>query len=44
MTNFMKYLEEIDMKLLDQALSDLNLNEIEAFEEIIELWIIYGGD
>lgn len=42
--SFMKYLEEINMKLLDQALSDLNLNEIEAFEEAIELWITYGGD
>ena len=42
--NFMKYLEEIDMKLLDQALSDLNLNELEAYEEVIELWITYGGD
>ena len=44
MTNFMKCLEETKMKLLDQALSGLNLNELEAYEEAIELWITYGGD
>ena len=44
MMNFMKYLEEIDMKLLDQALLQLDLNELEAYEEAIELWITYGGD
>ena len=32
------------MKLLDQALSELDLNEREAYEEAIELWITYGGD
>ena len=32
------------MKLLDQALSQLTLNELEAYEEAIELWITYGGD
>jgi hypothetical protein len=32
------------MKLLDQALSELDLNELEAYEEAIELWITYGGD
>ena len=42
--SFMKYLEEIKMKLLDQALSELDLNEIAAYEEAIELWITYGGD
>jgi hypothetical protein len=40
----MKYLEEIKMKYLDQALSELRLSEIEAYEEVIELWITYGGD
>jgi len=44
MINFTKRLEETEMKLLDQALSELDLNEIEAYEEIIELWITYGGD
>ena len=43
MINFTKRLEETEMKLLDQALSELDLNEIEAYEEIIELWITYGG-
>ena len=41
---FMKYLEEIKMKLLDHALLQLDLNELEAYEEAIELWITYGGD
>ena len=41
---FMKYLEEIKMNYLDQALSELHLNEIKAYEEVIELWITYGGD
>ena len=41
---FMKYLEETRMKYLDQALSELDLNEIKAYEEAIELWITYGGD
>ena len=40
---FMKYLEEIEMKFLDGALSQLGLNEIEAYEEAIELWVTYGG-
>ncbi len=44
MINFTKCLEETEMKLLDQALSELDLNEIEAYEEAIELWITYGGD
>ena len=44
MTNCMKYLEEIEMKSLDEALSELDLNEIAAYEEAIELWITYGGD
>ncbi len=44
MINFTKRLEETEMKLLDQALSELDLNEIEAYEEVIELWITYGGD
>ena len=44
MINFTKRLEETEMKLLDQALSELDLNEIEAYEEAIELWITYGGD
>jgi hypothetical protein len=41
---FMKYLEEIEMKFLDNALDQLDLNELEAYEEAIELWITYGGD
>ena len=41
---FMKYLEEIKMNYLDEALSELDLNEIKAYEEAIELWITYGGD
>ena len=41
---FMKYLEEIEMKYLDNALSQLDSNELEAYEEAIELWITYGGD
>jgi hypothetical protein len=40
----MKYLEAIEMKSLDEALSELDLNELEAYEEAIELWITYGGD
>jgi hypothetical protein len=40
----MKYLEEIEMKFLDNALDQLDLNELEAYEEAIELWITYGGD
>jgi len=31
------------MNYLDQALSELDLNEIKAYEEAIELWITYGG-
>ena len=42
--SFMKYLEEIEMRDLDSALSQLDLNELEAYEEAIELWITYGGD
>ncbi len=41
---FTKYLEETKMKLLDRALLRLDLNELEAYEEAIELWITYGGD
>ena len=44
MMTFMKYLEEIEMKFLDEALSQLDLSELEAYEEAIELWITYGGD
>jgi hypothetical protein len=40
----MQYTVVIDMKLLDQALAELDLNELEAYEETIELWITYGGD
>jgi hypothetical protein len=39
----MRYLEEIEMKFLDSALSQLDLNDIAAYEEAIELWITYGG-
>ena len=39
----MRYLEEIKMKFLDRALSQLDLNDIAAYEEAIELWITYGG-
>ena len=41
---FMKYTEEIKMNYLDEALSELDLNEIKAYDEAIELWITYGGD
>tara|TARA_R110002110_G_scaffold281492_1_gene496044 strand:- start:116 stop:253 length:138 start_codon:yes stop_codon:yes gene_type:complete len=44
MINFTKCLEEIEMKLLDNALSQLDLSELEAYEEAIELWVTYGGD
>jgi len=40
---FMKYLEEIKMNYLDEALSELDMNDIEAYEDAIELWITYGG-
>jgi hypothetical protein len=39
----MKYLEEIKMNYLDEALSELDMNDIEAYEDAIELWITYGG-
>jgi hypothetical protein len=31
------------MRYLDQALSELHLSDIGAYEEVIELWITYGG-
>jgi hypothetical protein len=35
---------EKDVKLLDTALLDLTAEELVEYEEIIELWITYGGD
>ena len=32
------------MKVLDAALEQLSDEELRAYEEIIELWITYGGD
>ena len=32
------------MKTLDEALEDLSTEELAEYEEIIELWIRYGGD
>jgi len=32
------------MKPLDEALDELSAEEMEAFEETIELWVTYGGD
>ncbi len=32
------------MKHLDKALSELSPEELFEFEEMIELWITYGGD
>ena len=32
------------MKLLDIALDELSAEELVEYEELIELWITYGGD
>jgi len=32
------------MKLLDIALKNLSAKELKEYEELIELWITYGGD
>jgi hypothetical protein len=32
------------MKYLDRALSELTGDDLKLYEEIIELWITYGGD
>jgi hypothetical protein len=32
------------MKLLDVALDSLTAKELAEYEEVIELWITYGGD
>ena len=32
------------MKLLDIALKKLSAKELKEYEELIELWITYGGD
>jgi len=32
------------MKLLDIILAQLSAEELADYEEIIELWITYGGD
>ena len=32
------------MKLLDLALDELSAEELVEYEELIELWITYGGD
>ena len=31
------------MKLLDLALDELSMEELAEYEELIELWITYGG-
>jgi hypothetical protein len=33
-----------DIKYLDQALEAMESEEIDEYEEAIELWITYGGD
>jgi len=33
-----------DKKYLDQALEAMGFEEVGEYEEVIELWIIYGGD
>lgn len=35
---------EVEMKLFDKALAELSPAELTEYEEIIELWITYGGD
>ena len=32
------------MNHLDEALEELSDEEIQEYEEVIELWIMYGGD
>ena len=32
------------MKALDEALENLSAAELVEYEEVIELWITYGGD
>ncbi len=32
------------MKFLDTSLENLSADELLEYEEIIELWITYGGD
>jgi hypothetical protein len=32
------------MKHLDEILEDLSDEELKEYEELIELWITYGGD
>ena len=32
------------MRLLDLALEKLSVKELAEYEELIELWITYGGD
>jgi hypothetical protein len=32
------------MKSLDEALEELSAEELVEYEEVIELWITYGGD
>ena len=32
------------MNHLDEALEELSDEEIQEYEEVIELWITYGGD
>jgi len=31
------------MKLLDLALDELSMEELVEYEELIELWLTYGG-
>jgi len=32
------------MRTLDEALEELSAEELVEYEEVIELWITYGGD
>jgi len=33
-----------DVKHLDQALRAMEADEVDEYEEAVELWITYGGD
>ena len=32
------------MRYLDKAIEEMNPQELVEYEEIIELWVTYGGD
>jgi hypothetical protein len=44
MMSFTKCLEEIEVGPLDEAISKLEPDQLAEYEEVIELWITYGGD